>query len=39
MARLIASKISKLALCIVVFVFSLIVGTVLSALLVKASEL
>jgi hypothetical protein len=39
MARLIAAKIGKLTLCLVVFVFSLIVGTVLSALLVKASEL
>ncbi len=39
MARLIAAKIAKLALCLAVLFFSLIVGTVLSSLLVKASEL
>jgi hypothetical protein len=39
MARLIAAKVAKIALCVVVLVLSLAVGTALSALLIKASDL
>lgn len=39
MARLIAAKFVKLALCFVVLIFSLLVGTALSAVFIKAVEL
>ena len=39
MARVIAAKFARLALCLVVLIFSLMVGTALSALFIKAVEL
>ena len=39
MARIVTKKIVVLFLCVAVFVLSILAGTVLSALLIKAPEL